>query len=97
MNMIHDPQYLVWSNADRLYKLSQQKIAQWVFKDNKDLRKQIKLKKSDIKDYYLTITQSSALWVKKSDMQQRIAEWKLQGILYDWKTYYHRQDIANCM
>ncbi len=97
MNMIHDLQYLVWSDIDRKYKASQQKLAQWVFKDNKDLSKQIKLKKSGIKDNYLTITQSSTLWVKKSDMQQWIDEWKLQGIFYDWKLYYSRQDIANCM
>ena len=95
--MIHDPQYLVWSVTDREYKAFQQKLAKWVFKENKEIRKQIKSKKSDLKDNSLTIRECGRLWVKKAEIMQREKEWKIKWVFYNWKMYYSRQDIANCM
>lgn len=68
-----------------------------VSKENNDVSKPVKMKSSDIKENYLTIGQSSRLWVPKSDILKWEKEGKIKGVIYNDKIYYARKDISNCM
>lgn len=95
--MIHDPQYLMWKDADKRYKQQQQKAAKPVFQENKELRKQIKERKYDIQTNYLTMWQANRFGITKLAIEKRIKEWKLKPRVVGDKIYYPRDEIVNCM